>query len=90
VATCAPASGSQFALGDTTVLCDAVDAHGNQAVQTSFTVSVVDTTPPVIAAHGNETAEATSAAGAIVTYSAPATSDAVDGAGVATGAPASG
>ncbi len=90
VATCAPASGSQFALGSTTVYCNATDAHGNPAVQTSFQVSVVDTTPPVIAAHGNVSAEATSAAGAIVSYISPATSDIVDGAGVATCAPASG
>lgn len=45
--TCAPASGSTFALGDTLVQCSASDAHGNTAFG-SFTVSVVDTTPPVI------------------------------------------
>ena len=44
---------------------------------------VVDTTPPVIAGHGDVgPVEATSAAGAIVTYALPGTSDAVDGPGV--------
>jgi len=45
--TCTPASGSMFALGDTLVQCSASDSHGNTAFG-SFTVSVVDTTPPVI------------------------------------------
>jgi len=90
-ATCAPTSGSTFALGTTTVLCDAVDAHGNHAVQTSFKVTVRDTTPPVIDAHANVgPMEATSSAGAIATYTSPATHDIVDGAGTATCAPVSG
>jgi hypothetical protein len=89
-ATCLPASGTQFALGNTTVTCNADDASGNPASATTFVVYVVDTTAPMIAAHGDETAEATSAAGAIVSYTSPATSDAVDGAGTATCAPASG
>jgi len=90
VASCAPASGSTFALGATTVTCNATDAAGNAATPTSFNVTVQDTTPPVIGARGNETAEATSAAGAVVTYTSPATSDAVDGPGVASCAPAAG
>jgi hypothetical protein len=89
-ATCVPASGTQFALGNTTVKCDAIDAAGNRAVQTSFVVHVVDTTAPVIAPHGDETIAATSALGAIANYAAPVTSDAVDGAGTATCVPASG
>ena len=89
-ATCAPASGSTFALGNTTVTCNATDAHGNHATATTFAVHVQDTTPPVIAAHLDVTEEATSAAGAVVTYASPTTSDAVDGAGTATCAPASG
>ena len=87
--TCTPASGSMFALGANVVTCSATDAAGN-AASGSFTVTVQDTTPPVIAAHVNVTAEATSAAGALVTYTSPATSDAVDGPGTATCAPASG
>jgi hypothetical protein len=37
--TCAPASGSTFAIGTTTVSCSASDAHGNRATG-SFTVKV--------------------------------------------------
>ena len=36
---CSPTSGSQFALGDTTVSCTATDASGNSAIA-SFTVTV--------------------------------------------------
>ncbi len=89
-ATCSPVSGSTFAIGDTTVTCNATDEAGNSATPTTFVVHVVDSTAPVIAAHTDVTAEAMSAAGAIVTYISPATSDAVDGAGTATCAPASG
>ena len=45
---CAPATGSTFPLGTTTVTCNAADANHNQA-STSFTVNVVDTTPPALA-----------------------------------------
>lgn len=47
VPSCTPASGSVFPLGATTVSCSATDAHGNTA-SGSFSVNVVDTTPPVI------------------------------------------
>ena len=50
----------------------------------------VDTTAPVIAPYFDVTEEATSASGAVVSYTSPATSDAVDGAGVASCSPASG
>ena len=90
VATCAPASGTTFALGNTPVTCNATDAAGNAATPTTFVVHVVDTTAPVIGAHADVTAEATSASGALVTYTSPATSDAVDGAGTAMCLPASG
>lgn len=43
--TCAPASGSVFPIGATTVTCTATDAAGNSA-SASFTVTVVDTPPP--------------------------------------------
>jgi hypothetical protein len=39
-ATCAPASGSTFAVGAHTVVCSAVDASGNHAVSVTFTVQV--------------------------------------------------
>jgi len=41
---CAPASGSTFSVGSTTVLCNAHDAAGNAAAATSFEVDV--TVPP--------------------------------------------
>jgi hypothetical protein len=44
---CVPASGSQFGLGTETVVCTARDASGNTA-EGSFTVTVVDKTPPEI------------------------------------------
>ena len=87
--TCTPASGSMFAIGTTTVTCTATDAAGNSG-SASFSVTVRDATPPVIDPHADITAEATSAAGAVVTYINPATMDAVDGAGVANCLPASG
>src|SRR5205823_4026469 len=42
-----PPSGSSFPLGTSTVTCTARDASGNTSTGT-FTVTVVDTTPPVI------------------------------------------
>lgn len=51
--TCVPASGSSFALGTTTVNCDATDTAGN-VVNDSFTVTVVDTTKPVITLNGSD------------------------------------
>ncbi len=43
--TCVPPSGSGFALGATTVTCQATDAAGNTGVGTG-TITVVDTTAP--------------------------------------------
>jgi len=88
-AVCAPASGATFALGTTTVNCTATDTEGVSATG-SFTVTVVDTTAPSIAATANISVAATSAAGAAVTYAAPATTDLVNGTGAATCAPTSG
>jgi uncharacterized repeat protein (TIGR01451 family) len=48
VATCTPASGGLFPLGDTTVTCTATDSHGNAATPATFEVHVVDTIPPAI------------------------------------------
>lgn len=48
VPTCAPPSGSLFALGATTVNCEATDAAGNTGYG-SGTITVVDTTPPSVA-----------------------------------------
>src|SRR5215211_860975 len=87
--TCNPASGSTFALGTTPVTCTATDDYGNSTTR-SFDVTVEDTTAPVIANHGNVTAEATGPNGANVSYTSPTTTDAVDGSGTANCTPASG
>jgi hypothetical protein len=77
--SCAPASGSTFALATTTVSCSATDAAGNTA-NGSFTVTVQDTTAPVLASMPtNVTVEATSGSGAVVTYTSPTATDTVDG-----------
>ncbi len=89
---CIPASGSSFPLGVTTVTCTATDltSGSSEQVQTSFTVTVVDTTPPNLSVPGDVQAEATSAAGATVTYGAASAVDLVDGPVTPTCAPASG
>ncbi|MFA5021654.1 MAG: immunoglobulin-like domain-containing protein [Patescibacteria group bacterium] len=88
--TCVPASGSTFPLGVTTVTCNASDAAGNAATPTSFTVTVQDTTVPVIDSHSDLLVEAASAGGTDVSYTTPNAVDLVDGIFVATCAPASG
>jgi hypothetical protein len=75
--TCTPASGSTFPLGATTVTCTASDPAGNTATG-SFTVTVVDTTPPSLNLPGNLSREATGPSGTVVTYTATA-SDTVAG-----------
>jgi hypothetical protein len=88
--TCVPASGSTFPLGATTVHCTATDVHGNPGVN-QFVVTVVDTTPPVVTVPPNMLAEATSPAGAAVTFvPAPSAFDIVDGNINPTCAPVSG
>jgi hypothetical protein len=87
--TCLPASPHTFPLGLTTVTCSATDAAGNPG-SASFTVTVEDTTPPTIAHHNNEIAEATGPSGAVVNYDAPTASDLVDGPVPVTCSPASG
>lgn len=61
----APASGSTFPLGVTTVTATATDAAGNSAT-CSFAVRVNDTEPPIVTAPADVIAEATSPAGAVV------------------------
>jgi hypothetical protein len=46
--SCAPSSGSLFAIGSTTVTCTAADNSGNTSTG-AFVVNVRDTTPPAIA-----------------------------------------
>lgn len=89
--SCFPVSGDTFPLGTTTVNCTATDTHGNTSTG-GFNVTVVpavDTTPPIITVPADIMAEATSPAGAMVSFSASA-NDAVDGAITPTCVPASG
>ena len=76
-ATCVPGSGTTLPLGINTITCSATDAAGNTG-SNSFTVTVVDTTPPAIEVPAAITAEATGPAGAGISYSVTAT-DLVDG-----------
>jgi hypothetical protein len=71
------------------VNCTATDHQGNTNGG-SFTVTVVDTTAPVLGSVSNKTAEATSAAGAAVTYTKPSATDLVDGQVSVSCSPASG
>jgi hypothetical protein len=86
--SCAPASGTTFALGHTTVTCTAQDAKSNVA-HSSFDVDVRDTTAPVIQIPADIAVAATSPAGATVSFTATAT-DAVDGTDVVSCGPSSG
>jgi len=76
--SCVPASGSTFAVGTTTVNCSAHDAHSN-STSGSFTVTVTDSTGPVISGYANKTVEANGPTGSFVNYPALSATDAVDG-----------
>ena len=88
VVTCAPASGTTFPLGTTTVTCATSDAAGHVG-SASFSATVEDTVAPQVTVPAPISAEATSAAGRVVTFTASAT-DAVTNSPVVTCAPASG
>jgi hypothetical protein len=64
---CTPASGSVFAVGQTTVTCLASDQAGNQA-SAQFVVDILDTTPPILSLPDPIELEATSPAGAQASY----------------------
>ena len=85
---CAPASGSTFALGGTTVHCSAADQAGNTA-NGSFTVTVQDTTPPTLTVPADITVSTSDPTGTNVSYSTSAT-DLVDGTLTPVCTPASG
>jgi uncharacterized repeat protein (TIGR01451 family) len=72
---CSPQSGTAFPIGTTTVTCTATDGSGNTA-SGSFVVTVVDTEPPTLAVPANMTVNATSPAGAVVTFVTTATGNA--------------
>ncbi len=74
---CSPASGSTFPIGSTVVNCTATDAAGNLA-HASFEIVVAHLNAPVLSVPVALSAQATGAAGAVVTYAASAV-DAVDG-----------
>jgi hypothetical protein len=76
--TCAPASGSSFPVGVTTVNCSAGDGHGNTA-NGSFTITVTDHAGPALSGFGNLTVEANGPAGSNVNWLPLAANDAVDG-----------
>jgi HYR domain len=75
--SCTSASGATFPLGTTTVSCTATDASNNTSAPATFTVSVVDTTPPVITTPGNISATTGDPAGTPVTYGPVTATDAV-------------
>lgn len=77
-ATCTTESGAVFPLGITTVTCSAADSAGNVG-DNAFTVTVRDTLAPTLTVSASRTATATSANGAVVTFSAPTATDVVDG-----------
>jgi hypothetical protein len=86
-AVCAPASGSTFVIGTTSVNCTVTDSN-HVSASASFTVTVTNNAP-TISVPGNLTAEAASGAGAVVTFSASG-NDIEDGPKTALCSPASG
>src|SRR5204863_215027 len=74
--------------GATTVNCTAADTKGNSGAA-SFTVTVADTTGPVVTVPANAIIEATTTTGAAFSFTASA-SDLVDGPRAVTCTPASG
>jgi len=88
--TCAPASGSFFQKGTTTVTCNVLDAVGNTAA-CSFTITVNDTQPPTITCPANITqSNDPNQCGAVVNYPPPTVSDNCPGVGAPVCVPASG
>ena len=84
--TCLPASGIQYPIGVTTVMCMATDTTG-QTTNGSFTITVTKPGFPTFSPNPlpNQVVTATSPAGAVVTYASPTAS-----AGTPSCAPASG
>jgi alpha-tubulin suppressor-like RCC1 family protein len=70
--SCRPVSGRTFLVGTTRVECEATDAVGNTGWAT-FTVTVRDTTAPVVTVPAEVTVPATGPSGAVVTFEASAT-----------------
>lgn len=87
-ATCSSTGGSVFPLGTTDVTCTAHDRAGNVA-HAGFQVIVQDTTPPDVQVPADLTVDATSPAGAVVSFASSAL-DIVDGVVPTQCSPASG
>ena len=89
--SCSPSSGSLFDLGPpTSVDCTATDAAGNHS-SGSFTVTVVDTTKPVLSPHAKKIVKVPdSVSETVVEYDLPLATDNGDPAPVVSCAPSSG
>ena len=88
---CTPASGSVFALGQTKVVCTATDPDDTDSpVSASFTVTVTDQDLALSGVPGPITADATSPAGAVVSYVLPRAVDDESAAATVSCAPAPG
>lgn len=87
--SCDAASGATFALGRTTVTCQASDRRGNTA-SASFDITVRDTTAPALSGLADVSAFASSNSAATVNYTLPTASDLVDGSVEVTCSPAPG
>jgi HYR domain-containing protein len=85
---CSPPSLTVLGIGVTNVICTAQDAY-NRISTTGFSVTVVDSRPPVITTSGPQVLSARSRAGSAVNYTVSA-SDVVDGPVAVKCAPASG
>ena len=83
-AFCTPASGATFPIGTTTVTCTANDVASNVG-SASFTVTVSDTTPPVVTVPANIITGSST-----VTYLAATATDLISGNVATTCTPASG
>ncbi len=79
-----------FPLGVTTVTCSVIDETGAVAATASFTVTVADTSPPVIAGTPAVQVDAAGVGGAVVSYLPPTAVDSVDGPVPVSCSPASG
>ena len=88
--TCAPASGSTFPLGITTVKCSVTDGGGLKD-SGSFLVSVADTTPPkLVGMPADQNLTTADPGGTTLTYTAPTATDAADASPTVGCTPASG
>ena len=77
VVDCTESSGF-FPLGDNTVTCAATDGSNNTSASQSYTVTVVDTTPPVLTVPDSFTEEGNTSNGANVDLPASTAVDIVD------------